>query len=120
MRMGLRPRLVATSLSSSQLITNSGAISSALRSICDGWLGVDFLTNRNGQLPLHYIKRRETWLIGEAVVHVMSLPRLDVRLRAVPFFFLESFYRPLAAAPTPLLVAYLGPGLAHKRLGMVR
>ena len=32
------------------------------------------------------------------------------------FFFLESFYRPLAAAPTPLFVAYLRPGLAHIRV----
>jgi len=40
--------------------------------------------------------------------------------RAAPsqlfFFFLESFYCPLAAIPTPLFVAYLGPGLAHIRV----
>src|SRR5712671_5002722 len=40
--------------------------------------------------------------------------------RAAPsqlfFFFLESFYCPLAAIPTPLFVAYLGPGLAHVRV----
>ena len=39
---------------------------------------------------------------------------------AIFYFFLESFYRPLAAAPTPLFVAYLGPGMAHIRLRVVR
>jgi len=33
--------------------------------------------------------------------------------KAVDLFFLESIYCPLAAAPIPLRIAYLGPGLAH-------
>jgi len=36
------------------------------------------------------------------------------------FFFLKSIYCPLAAAPTLLFVANLGPVLAHIRLSEVR
>jgi len=36
------------------------------------------------------------------------------------FFGILLLYCPLAAAPTPLCIAYLGPGLAHIRSSEVR